>query len=107
MDNYHRRLFYVLFISLPLPLQPPDILAEEGQDLVLPLQTGQHGPAVAAADLLRRQIGADDGGALFHQPPVDDLVQGALDEGGGHLCTQIVQNQQVTCLLYTSDAADD
>ena len=46
-------------------------------------------------DGLRHQVGADDGGLLFQQAAIDDLIQRALDEGGHHLRPQVVQDQQI------------
>lgn len=75
-----------------------DILAEEWQDLVGTLDTGEDGRAVAMAQLLRGQVGADDGGPAGEHTAVDDLIEGALDKGGGHLGAQVIQDQQVAAL---------
>ena len=82
----------------PGPLRPllfPDVLPEEGEDLVAALDPGEDGGAVAPADLLRCQVGAEDGLPAGHEPVVDDLVEGADHKGGGHLAAQVVHNEEV------------
>lgn len=77
------------------PLLDPDILPKEGQDLVLALHPGGDLGGVAAGDLVRGQVGGDDGGAPLQEAGVDDLVEGADHEAGGHLGPQVVQDQEV------------
>ena len=79
----------------PLLFQPADVLPRKGQQGVLPLDPGGDLGRVPPGQLPRHQVGADDGGPPLHQPGVDDLIQGAVDKGRGHLRPQVVQDQQV------------
>ncbi|CAN4041111.1 ATP synthase subunit I, partial [Dysosmobacter welbionis] len=75
--------------------QLPDILSRKGQQGIFPFNPGGDLGRVPPGQLSRRQVCADDGGAALHLAGVDNLVQGALNEGCGHLGSQIVQNQQI------------
>ena len=47
-----------------------------------------------------RGAGGDDGGPVFHQPGVDDGVEGRLAELGHHLAAQIVHDEQVASEVF-------
>ena len=67
--------------------------------MVLPLQPGGNLGGVAPGCLLNRQVGGDHGVPARHQAAVDELIQGGMDEGGGQLAAQVVQDRQVTVEL--------
>ena len=50
---------------------------------------------VAGAHLIHGQVGGDHRPLVRRQAGVDEGVEGGLDEGGGQLAAQIVQNQQI------------
>ena len=85
----------LFFNSSALTLQLADILTRKGQQLVLALDAGLDGSAVATSYLIGRKVGIDDGFLTLGKTGIDNLVNGALDKGSEHLGTQIVHDQQV------------
>lgn len=79
----------MLLLSL-LFFQHPNVLAEEDQGLIHPLQAGGHLGGIALADGVQAQVGGDDGVFIFDQARVDDLIQRRLGEGRGELAAQVV-----------------
>ena len=75
--------------------QQSDILPEEGEHPVLPLQPGGDLRGVAPAHLVHGQVGGDHGAPLPHQPGVDESVESRLDKGGSKLTAQVVQDEQI------------
>ena len=75
--------------------QQADVVPEEVEEVVLPVQAGDNLGGVALGGLLHGQVGGDYRPFARHQPGVYQLVQGGLGKLGGQLTAQIVQNEQV------------
>jgi hypothetical protein len=87
-----RRFVYGFWRDL---FQLADILPQKRQNLILSLVAGGILRRIPPGQIRGGQVRMDNGGALFHQPGVENLIQGALDKGRGHLRSQVVQNQKV------------
>ena len=64
--------------------------------MILPNEAGGDLGGVAPCGLLHGEVGGDHRVAVGYQPGVQQLIQGGLDELGGQLAAQVVQNEQVT-----------
>ena len=82
-------------VSFFLPLKDTDIFTKARQDFILALNAGENLHRVSGGNLIRGEIGADDGAFSCHETGVDNPVKGALNKGAHQLCAQIVDNQQV------------
>ena len=73
----------------------PNILPPELQQPILPLDPTGHLGGIPLPNLAQTEVRGDHRVFPRNQPLIDQLIQGALEEGRGQLGPQIIHDEQV------------
>ena len=89
-------------VSQLILFQQADVISKEVEHMVLPDEAGGDLRGVAPGSLLHSEVGGDHRVPVGHQPGVQQLIQGGLDELGGQLAAQVIQKDVYKRQVWTS-----